>query len=398
MMIFHQKSMWQATALLALLLASTGHAAGPDPRFHVSSPVNAAAATTTTVNQPSPLLQENNSIDNYIEVVPTGTEQPSRGGSTTLNKKKLANLKERTLSAVLMLGGLVLWVDTFREKGMMLLVLLIQAGVYREGTNIILPSIVRGENASVLNHNNKPPTSWIKWWWYLAYELALVGPRLLATKRDGSPLLSASSIYLGAFGMIAAGIMSFVVTLNNSIAFSYEFHLAVQELASYHLAIALVVVPSSFWIATLQDYGMKWVLYALYLVMINDTMAYVFGASIGKHPMLPTISPKKTWEGFLGALVSTMAMSLVLWNKMNFAGVPAGTGTRHALAIAAYCSLVAPFGGFLASIVKRAYGKKDFSNMIAGHGGFVDRLDCQLITAPFMFLYLRQFVQPLAKH
>jgi CDP-diglyceride synthetase len=55
---------------------------------------------------------------------------------------------------------------------------------------------------------------------------------------------------------------------------------------------------------------------------------------------------------------------------------------------------VAPFGGFLASIVKRAYGKKDFSNLIAGHGGFIDRLDCQIITAPFVYLYVRRFVQP----
>ena len=384
---------WRGVAIMKLmvlawaLLASTGHAAGPQ-RLHPSSRSSGITSTnvarqrlqsaTTTKTQLPPRFNVNH---------------PSRGGSSPVNTKKLANLKERALSAAVMLGGLVLWIDTFREKGMILLVLIIQVGLYREGTNVVLPNLDLhvGPNKRA---DNRQPTSSVRCWWYMAYELALVGPRLLSTKRDGSPLLSASSIYLCAFGMIALGIVSFVVTLNNSIAFSYEFQLAVQELASYHLAIALVVVPSSFWIAIIQDYGMKWVLYSLYLVMINDTMAYVFGASFGKHPLLPTISPKKTWEGFLGALVSTMAMSIVLWKQLNFVGVAAGTGTRHALLIAAYCSLIAPFGGFLASIVKRAYGKKDFSNMIAGHGGFVDRLDCQLITAPFIYLYLSRFVRP----
>ena len=128
------------------------------------------------------------------------------------------------------------------------------------------------------------------------------------------------------------------------------------------------------------------------LVMINDTMAYFFGICFGKHALLPTISPKKTWEGFLGALGSTMAISVILWERLGLEG--GANSARHALAVAAYCSIVAPFGGFLASIVKRAHGKKDFSNMIAGHGGFIDRLDCHIATAPFFYLYLKRFVLP----
>lgn len=387
MTISDSRNVIRSVVLLAwalLLLASTTvSAAVPGPRrFGVTNKVSRRQPSET-----KNLLQSTATVattaNNHHSTIHT-----SRGGdASATTEKKLANLKERTLSAVVMLGGLVLWVKTFRYKGMIVLVLLMQIGLYREGTNVVLPPTPPGAHPQ--------PTSAIKWWWYLAYELMLVGPRLLATKLDGSPLLSASAVYLGAFGMIALGIVSFVVTLNNSVAFAYEFQLSLQELASYHLAMALVVAPASFWIATIQDYGSKWVLYALFLVMINDTMAYVFGILFGKHPLLPTISPKKTWEGFLGALVSTMAMSLVLWKKFDFVSVvAAGTGTRHALLIAAYCSLVAPFGGFLASITKRAYGKKDFSNMIAGHGGFVDRLDCQLITAPFVYLYLQHFVKP----
>ena len=347
------------------------------------------AATPTTVTPPT---------------TPTTTSPPpaTTTTTTTTNTKmanpKLANLKERALSAVLMLGGLILWLDTFREKGLVALVLVVQLGLFREGTNVVLPhTVVVGGGPGV----SKPMSKRMKWWWFLAYNLALVGPRLLTTRRDGSPLFSSASIYLTSFGMVAFGLMHFVIDLNRRIAFSYEFQTALEELATWHLATVFTTLPAAFWIATIQDFGMPWVLYGLYLVIINDTMAYVFGASFGKRPLLPTISPKKTWEGFLGALMSTLAASVLLYDKMGLGSSASAVATsfpqQHALCIAAYCSLVAPFGGFVASIVKRAYGKKDFSNMIAGHGGFIDRLDCQLITAPFLYLYLRRFVMPWKK-
>ena len=122
---------------------------------------------------------------------------------------------------------------------------------------------------------------------------------------------------------------------------------------------------------------MQWMLYSVVLVIINDTMAYVFGMSIGKHPLLPAISPKKTWEGFLGATLSTLVAAW-FWLPEK----------KDAIYLSLFASLVAPFGGFLASVIKRAYGEKDFGSLIPGHGGLVDRLDCQLIMAPFVYLYL----------
>jgi len=62
---------------------------------------------------------------------------------------------------------------------------------------------------------------------------------------------------------------------------------------------------------------------------------------------------------------------------------------KDAYVIALYVSMISPFGGFLASAVKRAYGAKDFGSFIPGHGGAIDRLDCQIITAPFVYLYLK---------
>lgn len=141
----------------------------------------------------------------------------------------------------------------------------------------------------------------------------------------------------------------------------------------------------------MQDYGVEWILYPALLVIVNDTMAYVFGMLLGKHPLLPIISPKKTWEGFIGATISTLGISYPLLQKL----IPTTTSNAwmHAMAIGTFVSLVSPFGGFLASIVKRAHDKKDFANWIQGHGGTVDRLDCQVITAPFVYYYLTTFVK-----
>ncbi|CAB9518830.1 Phosphatidate cytidylyltransferase 2 [Seminavis robusta] len=354
-------------------------------------------------NAPSPLSAAGSSaLQPPVRTLPQATLSPGReesilsleGHRTSSQqstesesdrKKRLSSLKERALSAAVMFGGLVFWLDTFREPGLIVLVWFLQFRLYQEGTNVVLSNKELKEKG----------ISSIKWLWFVAYDLALVGPRLLERKRDGSPLLSASSIYLCSFALVAFGLVSFVINLNNSMAFSYEFQGALQEMALYHLAIALVVVPSSFWIATIQDFGMSYALYSLYLVIINDIMAYIAGVCFGKHPLLPSISPKKTWEGFIGALLSTMAISVYLWRAMGLEIIAGGDrSVVHPLVIAAFCSLVAPFGGFLASIVKRAHGKKDFSSFIPGHGGIIDRLDCQLVAAPFMYLYLKRFVMP----
>ena len=157
-----------------------------------------------------------------------------------------------------------------------------------------------------------------------------------------------------------------------------------------------MVGMSSFWIKTVEEYGLVWVLFPALLVVVNDTMAYVFGVLLGKHKLLPRLSPKKTVEGFVGAGMSTLVVAAPLLRRMMRAiannGADGGAGAgghRHALIMAMYVSLISPFGGFLASAVKRAHDAKDFGSLIPGHGGVVDRFDCQVVTAPFVYLYLK---------
>lgn len=152
-------------------------------------------------------------------------------------------------------------------------------------------------------------------------------------------------------------------------------------------------------------------------------MAYVFGVSLGRHKLLPKLSPNKTIEGFVGAALSTIGVSIPLlqmfvrFMENHTFGSSSSKGEKfwivlggqekenrlmhtnsirqHAIAMALYTSLVSPFGGFLASAVKRAHGAKDFGTLIPGHGGLVDRFDCQVVTAPFVFLYLQWYKSSL---
>jgi phosphatidate cytidylyltransferase/cell division cycle 2-like protein len=129
---------------------------------------------------------------------------------------------------------------------------------------------------------------------------------------------------------------------------------------------------------------MDWALYAALLVICNDTFAYLVGRFAGRRPLLPTISPNKTVEGWAGAFLLTTLASPLIWARL-FQGMPY---SLHSLHIALFASVVAPFGGFLASAVKRASAKKDFGSLLGSHGGLMDRLDCQLITAPYLYLLL----------
>lgn len=151
-----------------------------------------------------------------------------------------------------------------------------------------------------------------------------------------------------------------------------------------------MVLPSSYWIATLEEFGMQWLALPAALVIINDTMAYFFGIAFGKHKLLPVISPSKTWQGFLGAAFSTMLASYYYFSFSSSSMMPNSNNNKQqdAIFLSLVVSFIAPFGGFLASMIKRAYAQKDFGSLFPGHGGFVDRLDCQLILGPIVFLYL----------
>jgi len=189
--------------------------------------------------------------------------------------------------------------------------------------------------------------------------------------------------------------------------------------------------------------GLFWFLLPTSLVIMNDTAAYftgfVFGKKFIKRP-LTALSPNKTWEGFVGGMLFTLLFAWVFSGylsqykflicahrhyeddmadcRVNPVFIPTSYTLPkealsflrtlglspptqlqalpvqlHALLLAFFASIFAPFGGFFASAMKRAYKVKDFGSLIPGHGGVMDRMDCQLIMLFCTHVHFRTFVR-----
>jgi len=119
------------------------------------------------------------------------------------------------------------------------------------------------------------------------------------------------------------------------------------------------------------------------LIWINDTFAYLFGKSFGKHKLLEHISPKKTIEGFLGGAIFTIIFSVIV--PKYFIVDPVWKWLVIAIIVVVFSTL----GDLIESKFKRSAGVKDSGNVLPGHGGILDRLDSIIFVAPFVFLFLK---------
>ncbi|MEO8906964.1 MAG: phosphatidate cytidylyltransferase [Microbacteriaceae bacterium] len=149
-----------------------------------------------------------------------------------------------------------------------------------------------------------------------------------------------------------------------------------RDLGAISLVQLYVVLLASFSVLLLEkDGGQWWTLAFIILVVAADTGAYTSGLLFGKHPMAPSISPKKTWEGFAGAAVTSVIAGVLLGVFMLHE--PIWFGVIFGVVIL----LTATLGDLAESLIKRDIGVKDMSSWLPGHGGFLDRLDSILPSA-----------------
>ena len=128
--------------------------------------------------------------------------------------------------------------------------------------------------------------------------------------------------------------------------------------------------------------GLQWVISALVITWANDTCAYFAGRLLGRHKLHPAVSPNKTWEGFAGGTVGSVAGMFVA----RAVAFPALT-TTDCVALGLLGAVLGPLGDLSESVLKRAYGVKDSGTLIPGHGGLLDRVDALLFNAPAVYLY-----------
>ena len=229
------------------------------------------------------------------------------------------------------------------------------------------------------------------------------------------------------FMLYCLGFLLFLKSLKKNY-YRYQF----RQFAYVHIIFLIFGIVSSLIISNIFN-GLIWFLLPVSCVIVNDIMAYFWGRMCGKHSLSP-LSPKKTWEGFIGAFFSTLVWSyfftkllsryeMILCPVQEITIMPFRLTSLHcdvseffktyefsfnilnknfafsltnlefhSLFIALFASSIAPLGGLFASGFKRSIKIKDFADTIPGHGGVTDRMDCQIINGAFVYIYLHQFV------
>ncbi|KAL1923900.1 uncharacterized protein VTP21DRAFT_6935 [Calcarisporiella thermophila] len=337
----------------------------------------------------------------------------------------------RVTTTLLMIAGFLLIVS-MGHVWVILLVEIIQTLVYKEVITL----------ASQKSKDRKLPYFKVLSWYFLVittyflYGESIVYYLKQIVMVDAFLLTIATHHRFLSFMLYLIGFVFFVATLQKG---HYKFQFV--QFCWTHMALFLVVCQSHFIINNIFE-GLIWFFLPVSLVICNDCFAYICGFFFGRTPLIK-LSPKKTVEGFVGAFVLTMLFS-ILWTtifiKFDYMVCPPkDLGTNvwsgltcvrnpvfvyqtyelkpwlaaiikrllfineprivfapihlHALVLAAFASLIAPFGGFFASGLKRAFKIKDFGHSIPGHGGMTDRMDCQFVMGMFANLYYQSFIK-----
>ena len=138
--------------------------------------------------------------------------------------------------------------------------------------------------------------------------------------------------------------------------------------------------------------GRYFVMLLVVVTKFTDMGAYLIGSSLGRHKMIPRISPKKTWEGTIGGILFAVGGSVMClyWPHPLSQGICAsGMNLTHAFVIGLLLGGAAVIGDLAESLIKREANVKDSSNILPGHGGALDMLDSFLFTAPLLYVYMR---------
>ncbi|XP_077376630.1 phosphatidate cytidylyltransferase 2 [Festucalex cinctus] len=234
-----------------------------------------------------------------------------------------------------------------------------------------------------------------------------------------------------SFALYLAGFCMFVLSLVKK-----HYRLQFYMFAWTHVTLLIVVTQSHLVIQNLFE-GMIWFIVPISIVICNDIGAYLFGFFFGRTPLIK-LSPKKTWEGFIGGYFFTVVFGFILsslLSQFQYFVCPVGLSSEsgslfteecepsdlfvlqqyklpalvrnalpwetvtlypfqiHSIFLSSFASLIGPFGGFFASGFKRAFKIKDFASTIPGHGGIMDRFDCQYLMATFTHVYIASFIR-----
>lgn len=150
------------------------------------------------------------------------------------------------------------------------------------------------------------------------------------------------------------------------------------------LYIAMPLASMSFYYSFVNG---GYLLLAMFvMIWLSDTGAYLVGSMIGRHKLIPRISPGKTWEGFIGGVVFSVGSAFIF--KLGFPGIYSDFSLPVMCGLGLLVALFATWGDLVESLIKRTLGVKDSGSIMPGHGGILDRIDSLLLVAPASIIYL----------
>lgn len=156
-----------------------------------------------------------------------------------------------------------------------------------------------------------------------------------------------------------------------------------DSIAKAIFGILYTSIPFSLMNFFFSEPNHKYILLSVFvLVWVFDSFAYLSGVSIGKHKLFKSISPKKSWEGFFGGMIFSVAASYVISRYIS------DISFMYYAIMAVLISITATFGDLLESKLKRSAGVKDSGKIIPGHGGILDRFDAVMFILPIISVFL----------
>jgi phosphatidate cytidylyltransferase len=240
-------------------------------------------------------------------------------------------------------------------------------------------------------------TLWVGGWLFTLFVglvmVIAVGELYATLRRHGYAPLSLFGI-LGVLGAAVAAHLGgpgpvVIVLLGTILTVTLFFSVVPRRRPLENLS---VTVFGAAWVSLLAlataigqaEQGVALILLLVGLTVFFDIGSYFAGRVLGRHPLAPELSPKKTWEGFIGGIATTVGVAALL---STFDYFP--INLNQALFLSGLVVVLAPLGDAAESMVKRSLGVKDMGSVLPGHGGMLDRIDALLFVVPAAYLYFR---------
>lgn len=378
-------------------------------------------------------MPDESNIEDLVKELPQASDQINVIIDTLLSTlpKKWRNYVVRTIFTFLMVSGFCL-IIYLGPLALMFTTLCVQVKCFQEIIAI---------GYSVYRIHGLPWFRSLSWYMLIASNYFFYGESLvdyfgLLLHRTNfmRPLVTYHRFI--AFCLYLVGFVWFVLSLVK------KYYMRQFSLFAWTHVTLLIVVTQSYLILQNMFEGLIWFIVPVSMIVCNDVMAYLFGFFFGKTPLIK-LSPKKTWEGFIGGGILTVMLGMIFShflchykyfvcpieysedlerttmdcipsplfqlteyhfpveiqyiNKLLPVKLPLTVTmypfVLHSLSLSLFTSIIGPFGGFFASGFKRAFKIKDFGDIIPGHGGIVDRFDCQYLMATFVNVYISSFIK-----